>query len=233
MDSTKAIAQEIASALRLLHRPGRAIPFWEAVPLLAAQLGTKEPNLVSWIIEATEDPGHPFEMVGTYGGRIFHVSRGSEISILLDEAGYGEKDQQTWPILSADGEYVRDLSEDADGEEFLILSDDLREMCQRHQSFVARHRAAIEHGRRLQAEGIERAHGQDLPYLRGLMKTAGIDPAELRTDFNLDTAEISLTLILDSAGITKVAEVLAAFGIEPHPPAEVRTRKPLPEASDA
>src|SRR6266542_1666879 len=212
-----ATAAEILEALQShpSYEADRAVPFWTAIQFLSLQLRTTRKRAKAWIVAATEEDVHPFEMVGTRGGKIVHVARG-EHALLLSEAGYAESDDVAiWPGLTTEGEIVQGFT-DSDNDEFLISAELLREMCKHAASFQRRQREVEKAKKVKQDEVIRQRYGDDLAYVRGLLKLANVDveKVDAGATHNLNSDETYLSLLFQNESITHLAEVLAAHGIE-------------------
>jgi hypothetical protein len=220
---TPPTAAEIFGAMQAGWPKGGAIRYVDAITGLTFQLRTTRIKIREWITAATLDESHPFELVSTGGGKLTHVARGGEVK-LLNEVGYtDDANMETWPGLASTGEYQAGHS-DSEGDEFLISAENLRDLVKLGASF---HQRRLESLAR-QAEVVRERHGENLSYFSGLLKMAGVlDSVE--TSYNLNSDSTHLVLMLNDAGITAVADVLAACGIEPE---QIVTRHPLPEASD-
>lgn len=216
---------------------GRAMLYGYAVNHLRQEFRTTSRRAGEWLNEASKVEPHEFELIGTSHGRVRYVGRGGE-DMLLNTAGYSDASDETyWPQLDYAGQPVGN-DPDPEDREYVVLSKDLHAMCAK----AAKHRvtalAVEENNRRAAAEGAEERHGKSLAYLRGVLKMAGVSTeadvfdADFRTTFDKGGHTL-LNLRLRDGAIDAVADVLAAHGIEPDPPTEVVTRKPLPEATDS
>lgn len=223
-----ATAAEIVEALQSNPwiQMGNAMPYTMAVRWLRVELHTTSQFASRWLSQATNTVPHDFELIGTVGGRVTHVSRGED-AILLNEAGYASLTDTTyWPYLSTSGELVRESS---DSEDFVVLSKDLQAMCQRSAKHRANGLAALQRSQQLSIDGAEERYGASLIYFRGLLELAGIgiDTAlDARYLHSVLGDRTTLTLVLKDGEIDAVANVLAAHDIEPFPPSGAVTLKP-------
>jgi hypothetical protein len=231
-----ATAEEIAEVLRTDERiqAGQALPYRDALDIVRWKLHTTPRNALAWLTAATQGESHPYELIGTaYAGTVYHVARGPEVSLTLNEAGYAGVDSNMWPYLSKGGEHISKGDDGASDREFVILPDALRAMCERAERQRRLHYRSMMTARDKEIAGAEEKHGPALAYIRGLMKMIDPDGEQVnRPLHNLKTGKTALTLIFEDTDIERFAEVLAAHDIEPVPPARIITRKPLPEASD-
>lgn len=214
---------------------GRAMLYGYAVGHLRQEFRTTSKKAADWLAMATTEEPHEFELIGTVAGRVVHVARGAD-SQTLHEAAYTKTDDQGyWPQLSFEGIPV---TKDADtsNREYVVLSKDLQSMCDRANEFHLNARAVRQTKEAAAQAGAEARHGSSIALFRGLLKMAGIeansDVFSAKYSESFRGGYTALHLDLFDGNIDAVAGVLAAFGIEPDPPEQIVTRKPLPEASD-
>lgn len=229
-----ATADEIAAALAKHDTiiAGHALEWAKAVDHLRWGLRTTPINARDWLIAATTGESHPFELVGVRFGRVYYVARGSETQT-LNEAGYATEDTDSWPYLTRVGEPVygsmagrRELfSEHA---EYVVMADTLRAICKQASEAMTAVRKTAEKLQSRSREVVDKQHGASLAYIRGLLRAADADPEQIETGshHNFKTGTTALSLMFLGDTIDRVAEVLADFGIEPDPPAQIVTRKP-------
>lgn len=228
-------AAEIVAVLRQNPgiQKGHALPYEAALKYLRVELHTTRRRAMAWVMAATTQQPHDFELIGCVGGRVQTVARG-EGDELLDVAGYtGKTDVSFWPQLMRDGVAVP-KDPDAGNDEFVVLSKDLRAMCVRA---AQRHESVMQTAQRLKdlaRREAEKRYGQSLSYLRGALVQAGLDPEKLLDAAykNGVTGEATLVSIsLKDKDIDALAKLLQAQDIEPYPPAQIVTK--LPEATKA
>jgi hypothetical protein len=230
-----ATAAEITAILRQNKRiaTGKALPFRDALEILHAKLDVDLATASDWLSKATVDASHPFELIGsTHAGRVYDVARAPD-NLNLHEAGYAGENSEMWPYLTAGGTHVSHGDEGASDREFVILPEALRAMCVKTEKQARLRDKAEKNNRAMEIAGAEDKHGASLAYIRGLMKM--VDPDDTQVDrplHNLKTGATSITLGFGDDAIERLAEVLAAHDIEPDPPTQMITRKPLPEATE-
>jgi hypothetical protein len=223
-----ATAAEIVRVLESQDRikKGLALPYDTATRFLRIQLKTTTRRAYEWLDRATSEEPHEFELISTTTGRVTYVNRAGS-PVLLNEAGYASGDYDEWPNLSPEGELVRDSTSD---EDFVVLSKDLRAMCERAADLVKKAKLVKERNNAAAIEGAEERHGASIGYLRGLLKTAGIeitdDVFSARYKDSIKGGQTILRLEVKDGAIDALASVLAAFGIEPYPPSGAVTLKP-------
>lgn len=216
---------------------GKGLEYGYAIHAIRRELRTSSKKAAEWLDAATRDEPHEFELLGTVSGLAWHVSRGDGKFLRLDQAGYADTpDESYWPLMTAMGDFVS-KDGDAGNREFIVLSKDLQAACKRSSSFRQK---KIEVHQKLQKDserGADERHGQSLAYFRGLLKMAGVEvgPNTFRAAYvkSISGDYTSLNITLLDGAIDAVANVLAANDIEPDPPTQIITRKPLPEASEA
>lgn len=220
---------EIADALAKHEQIQAGCALWwpDAVDHLRRQLRTTARNAGIWMQDAVEVGGGKFELVNTSYDKITHVQRGSEWQ-MLNAAGYAGQDMDCWPLLSPSGGRINERRGGASkSQQYIIMSEALRTMVNDAAEYAAQQRDAARLRRTKSREAAEAKHGQSLAYIRGLLRAADAGPDQVDGvlyDFKTDRA--SLGLIFIDGAIERIAGVLAAFGIEPDPPAQILTRKP-------
>lgn len=215
--------EEIVESLK--KAPGikqdRAMLYGYAVGHLRQEFHTTAKKAAEWLVAATGVEPHEFELVGTRGGRVFHLARAAE-TLMLNEAGYSStSDENYWPQLSFEGIPVT-KDPDRHNREYVVLSKDLQSMCDRAYEFRTSAMAVQQTKETAAVAGAEARHGSSIALFRGLLKMAGVEATSdvfsaRYTDLSLRGGYTALHLDLFDDKIDAVAKVLSAFGIEPDP----------------
>lgn len=212
-----------------------AIPVRDVVSAMRQEFHTTNRKAGEWLYAATKEEPHGFELIGTVAGRVRYVWRDSK-DLLLDAAGYaGTPNVENWPQLTSQGVPVSRDPDAAEGE-FVVFSNSLRVMCKQSEEFSERARAVQRRLSESEIAEAEELYGSSIAHIRGLLKAAGVDLEELRARHHKSTTVLAehttVKITLTDKDIDAVAEVLSAFGIEPDPPTQIITRKPLQEATE-